>query len=114
MDDPLFIEDGFTRSHTIPAVAGLHPEVKVEYRPALAKERTAYGAKTASKDVDAIDRHECDLIARHVLKINGEEKVNWKEKVGRLHPTVRNTLIDLVLSYTAAKEAGDLGNSPGG
>jgi hypothetical protein len=109
-DDPLFIEDGFTRTHRIPAVPGLHPAVRVEFRPALAKERAAYGVKLGSKDPDAVSKYEDDLIARYVLMINGLHREDWKDKVARIHPEVRRVLQDLVLGYTAAEERADLGN----
>ena len=109
-EDPLFIEDGFTRTHTIAAVSGLHPEVKVTYRPALSKERAAYGAKTTGRDPDAIAKHEDDLVLRYVQTINGQDKESWGSKINRMHPTVKSAIVDLILGYSAANESADLGN----
>lgn len=111
MADELFIDDGFSRSHTIPANPGLHPAVAVVFRPALGRERTAYGAKLATKDPEQIDRFESDLIARHVKELNGEVAAVWSGRIARIHPVVRAALIDLILSYTPAQEVADAKNS---
>lgn len=113
MSDPLFIDDGFTRTHDVPAVPGLHPAVRVVFRPVLDRERKAYDLKLASRDADAIDRYERDLIERQVNEINGEPPAKWKDKLHRLHPTVRATLLNLVFSFTPARQAEAEGNSGG-
>ncbi len=112
-EDPLFIDDGYTKQHTIAGVEGLHPAVAVVYRPALDRERRAYDAKIATRDPDQVERYESDLIARQVVELNGKPAAEWKAKLNRLHPAVRATLINLVLSYTPAKWAEVSGESGG-
>lgn len=114
MADELFIEDGFTRKHAIDAVPGLHPAVEVVFRPAVERERKKYDAALATRDVEKVEAFENDLIARHVQYINGNPPGWWKDKLPRLHPVVRATLLNLVLSYTPAKWVEAEGNSGGG
>jgi hypothetical protein len=111
MDGALFIDDGFTLTDSLPAVPGLHPAAEMVYRPALARERAAYSAKMGAKDPDALDRYENELIARQTVSVN-EQPVD-KEKARRLHPVVRTRLIDLILSFTAAKQREAEGKSEG-
>lgn len=106
----LYIEDGYTAHKTVPAVAGLHPPLDVEYRPALARERHAYARKLGSADPDQLAQHETDLICKHVVTLNGAGDVRQKEKVARLRPAVRAHLIDLILGYAAEDEAADAKN----
>jgi hypothetical protein len=109
--DALFIDDGFTLTHQMPAAPGLHVAVELVYRPALARERHAYQQKLEAKNPDAIDQFETELIARQTVAVNGAGID--KEKARRLHPTVRSRLIDLVLSYTPATVAEVEGKSSG-
>ncbi len=104
----LFIADGFTLTKTIDGVAGLYPKVYLEYRPALPKEQLVYAAKLESKNPDAIENYVVELVAKHTVKINDEPLP--KDKVKALNPVIRNRLVDLILSYTAADEAKDEGN----
>ena len=39
--DDCFIPDGYTLTRSVPAIPGLHPDLVIMYRPALAKERIA-------------------------------------------------------------------------
>ena len=112
-DDALWIEDGYTRSHRVEAVPGLHPAVEVSFRPAVERERKRYDAALATRDAEKVEAFEADLIARHVLAINGAPPSAWKDKLHRLHPTVRATVLNLVLSYTPARWAEAEGNSGG-
>lgn len=90
---PIYIEDGFTVTKTIPARPGFHPGVKIVYRPALAKERHGYRAKLGA---DTIDAFENDLILRHAVSLNDE--AIEKGKVSRLHPEIKGELVNLILS----------------
>ena len=110
MADELFIEDGYTRTHTIAAVAGLHPRVQVLFRPALPRERLSYSARLATRDADQIERYERETLARYILEIDGSPRAEWEPKLGRMQPTVRQQLIDVVLGYTPAEEAADAKN----
>ncbi len=113
LSDPLFIDDGFTRTHDIAAVPGLHPAVKVVFRPALDRERKAYDQKLAARDPDALDKYECDLIARHVSELNDDAPSKWRDKLAKMHPTVRAILLNLIFSYTPAKRLEAEGESSG-
>jgi hypothetical protein len=104
MADPLWIEDGFTREHHVPAVEGLRPAADVVFRPALARERTPHAAALASNDPDRVEKVELDLMARYVLKINGEVMDALRSRLGRLHPSVRAEVVNVVLSYWPAKQ----------
>ena len=73
-DDALWIEDGYTRSHRVEAVPGLHPAVEVSFRPAVERERKRYDAALATRDAEKVEAFEADLIARHVLAINGARR----------------------------------------
>lgn len=98
----LFIDDGFTAARTLPARPGFHPEVLVEYRPALAKERLVYGSK-AKGDPGTLDTYECDLLRKYVVTLNGAPLP--PNSAARLHPLVRADVIDLILSVTPSDEA---------
>lgn len=114
MADELWLDDGYTKRHRVEAVAGLHPAADVAYRPAVDRERKRYDVALATRDPAAVEKFENDLIARHVVTLNGVPAAEWKDRLDRLHPTVRATLLNLVLSYTPAKWAEAEGNSSGG
>lgn len=108
MDD-IFITDGYTATRTIDAVPGLHPALRVVYRPALAPVRLGYRVLAEGRDPEAIAKRENELIAKYVLTINGASVP--AEKAATLKPSVRSYLLDLVLGYAAADEEADLKNS---
>lgn len=108
MADELFIDDGYTRESHLEAEAGLHPAVRVEYRPAVSRERLAYAAKLGTKDPEQVDRFECDLLARQRVALNGTPLT--RELAAKLVPAVRAKVLDLVLGYAAALEAADQKN----
>ncbi len=109
-DDPLLISDGYTATKTVPGAPGLHPDLKISYRPALARERIAYRQRAASSDPDVLDAHEVALLQKHLVSINGVE-YREKDKLARMVPAVRAQAVDLVLGYTPADEAADAKNS---
>jgi hypothetical protein len=108
--DSIEINDGYTETKTVPAVPGLHPELKFTYRPALSRERVAYRNKLAVGDPEAVEKHETDLIVKYAVALNGEP-VKDKERVGRWKPHVRGIVIDLILGYAPADEGADAKNS---
>lgn len=108
----IFIDDGFTQTHQMPAAPGKHPAVELVYRPAPGKERHAYQAKLRTENADAIDQYENDLLFRHTVTVAGAE-LKDKERARRLHPDIRVRLIDLILSYTPATVAEVEGKSSG-
>lgn len=114
--DPLFIEDGYTRTHDIAAVPGLHPALTVVYRPVLDRERKNYDRILAGRDPDALEKYECDVISKQVteLTLGGKAVEEWRAKLTRMHPTVRTILMNLIFSFTPAKRIEAEGNSSGG
>ncbi len=109
LDDSLFIEDGYSASRTIPGVAGLHPELRVTYRPALGRERLNYRAKLNGGDPATIDSYEIDALIRHKVCVNGVG-LTEKEKVAKLRPAIRAHLLDLVFGYLPEDESADAKN----
>ncbi|AWM35907.1 hypothetical protein GobsT_63600 [Gemmata obscuriglobus] len=107
--DPLLITDGYTAVRTVPAVPGLHPELTISYRPALAKERHVFRQKMASPDAAVHEAAEADLIRRQLVSINGREYRD-PDKVARLVPAVRAWAANLILGYEPADEAKDAKN----
>lgn len=103
IDSELFIPDGYTLTRTIPGVIGLHPELVVMYRPALAIARMTYRNKGSSLDPSVLDAHECELIAKHIVSLNSRDLK--KEDVVRLKPAIRQHLVDLILGYLPSDEA---------
>ena len=115
MSDSLYIDDGFTLTKTIPAEPGLHPELAVEYRPALFAERRAYQTEYAGvqatgdpKRAEAFARREIESLVKHVVKLNGEPLS--KDRAVKLRPVIAGKLLDLVFSYAPADEAADAKN----
>lgn len=113
--DPLLIDvaDGYTESKTIPAQPGVSPELRVVFRPALAAEWKAIGAKANNPDPQVLDKYETDLLVRHLVSVNGRE-YRRPEEAARLRPWVRKQCLDLILGYALSDEALDLGNSATG
>lgn len=109
--DDLWIEDGYTATKTVPAVAGLYPELKITYRPALSRERHAHRIKVQTPDPVVIDNHETDLIVKFVVAVNGKEMKD-KDRVARLKPAIRAHLVDMVLGYTPEDERAAALNLP--
>lgn len=105
--DGLYLDDGFTLTDHMAAAPGMHPAVELVYRPALPRVRLEYQARTAARDVDALERFEVDLLAKHLKSVNGSQPT--ADQLRRMHPVVRDRAVGLVLSLTAAHE----GNSPG-
>lgn len=104
----LFVLPNYTATKTVPAVAGLHPPLKVIYRLASSKERCLYKTKAAASNVDAFELFESDLICKHLVSINGINNPThasgpWlvtKTQISELRPSVRQIVIDLILGKT--------------
>jgi hypothetical protein len=97
------IDDGYNITRTVPAQTGLFPEFEVTYRPAFAKERYAFQRMMNSTDAAVIDLAEFDLIVNHVLSVNGQP-LGDKETVARLRPSIRDALVDLIMSYSSNEQ----------
>lgn len=101
----ILIEDGYTLSKALAARPGLHPAVDVRFRPALSRKRHEYAKALAAGDPAKADAWESDLLAAHVVGLNGDPLP--REKCGRVAPELRKALIDLVLGYEPADEPHD-------
>lgn len=117
----IFIEDGYTKRKTIEAVEGIHPEVTVEFRPALPKKRLEYSALLNAGAVDRQFDFETDLILKHLVSLDADpspfgdpKSAQAKDRVGRVIPSLRGKLIDAVLGYTPSQDAADQKNLPSG
>ena len=98
----IFIVDGYTCTKKIEAVRGLHPEVVVVYRPAVAKARIELGMISSSGSVDRVFQFENELLANHVIAV-GDTKLT-PTLAGQLVPALRGKLLDLVLGYAGSDE----------
>lgn len=103
----LFIDDGYTVTKIIPAKRGLHPDAEVSYRPALARKRHEYHQRLNAGDPAKIAAFEDEVIESHVVSIGGEKVTG---RAGRIVPSLRKDVIDLVLGYEGADEATDQKN----
>lgn len=104
-----FIDDGYTATKTLEAVPGLYPEAVVQYRPALARQRTEFqfvGQMGAEKSNEAEEK----LLVRQKVSLNGTPLTD--ETVRLVKPALRAKVLELVLGY--AGEDADAKNSPGG
>lgn len=117
----IYIEDGYTLTATIPAVTGIHPAVVVKYRPALPIKRVEHGVVIGTGSAAKVADLENDLIARHVIGLEvaghdhpGDGPAVRKDQAAKMKPTLRNSILNLVLGYTGADEGVDAGNCAGG
>lgn len=100
---PITITDGFTRTTDIKGRPGMHPAVRVVYRPALARVRHEYQIAIKSNDPGRMDAVEVAILTEYVKDVAGDGPLS-KAQAERLEPNLRSDLIDLVLSYTPATE----------
>lgn len=109
----VLIDDGFTAAKTIEARPGFHGAAEAVYRPALQKVRHEYAAVMKSSVPDRMEAFDCDLVAKYLVTLNG--KPVERRDVPRIHPLVRNDLVDLILSFApgAVPPEDALGNSSG-
>ncbi len=104
----LFIDDGYTATKTIEAVPGLHPAASIVYRPALHSRKRLW-QHAAGSSAEAQAKADVEVIAEHVVSINGQPLP--KEKVGKLWPALTAKILDLVLGYAGSdEEAADAKN----
>lgn len=108
----IYIDDGYTAEKTVPAVPGLYPELRIVYRPALARERYAWAIRRQAGDATSLEQSEAELIAKYTVSVNGDRVT--REQAGRLKPAVRVILTDLILGYSPEDEAKDAKNSSSG
>jgi len=107
------IRDGYSRSAVVPAVPGLHPELRARYRPALLVQRKEYLLPVPTpKDAAARD---AALIERHVESWNvtddGDQTAPVKKEIALLlQPALVQRLVDLILGYEPGQEEADAKN----
>lgn len=111
------IEDGYSVETTIARVPGLYPAVRVRFRPALAEERDEWLLK-GQRDFAGRDRtaRAADIVARHLEQWDVRTRAGGEVRpdaatVRKLHPSLLQKLLDLVLGYEPIQEAGDAKNS---
>jgi hypothetical protein len=113
------ILDGYTIECVIPRVPGLHPRIKLKFRPALADERHAWLMGT-ERDVDGKARNKrvTDILKRHLeswdVRTRDGKEAGCRDDatLAKLQPALQSKLLDLVLGYAPAQEEADAGNSP--
>jgi hypothetical protein len=105
----IYLEDGYTATKTIPEVPGLHPALKVEYRPADNIQYLRWNRMNADASEETQHKNSCDLITSHIIRINGDPIA--KDRVSKLRPVVTRYLLDLVLGYSPEDVQADLKNS---
>jgi|SRR5579859_1136217 len=118
MNEFALIEDGYSVTTTIPRVAGLHPAVKVRFRPALMEERSEWRMRSAA-DLGGKERtvRACDLLKTHLEqwdiknRAGTEVRHNDPSVLAKLQPTLFEKILDLILGYEPAKEEDDAKNS---
>jgi len=98
----LFITDGYTLAKKIPAMHGIHPEVSVIYRPAVAKARIELGIIASSGSAERVFQYENDLLASHVITLADQKLTS--ALAGQLVPTLRGKILDLILGYAGSDE----------
>src|SRR5688572_2002083 len=113
------IDDGFSITTTIPRAPGLHPAVKLNYRPALHDERQQWLLDN-ERAIDGTARTNATvaIITKHVQSWDitaGPAKrpasPSDPATVKRLQPNLLDKILNLVLGYTPAQEAADEKNS---
>jgi hypothetical protein len=118
MAEVALLEDGYSIETTIPRLPGLHPAVKVRFRPALSEERFQW-LMDSERDLNGKSRSDrlAKLLARYieawdVKRATGQE-VSCRDEavIKRVQPTLQAKLLDLVLGYTPAQEEDDAKNS---
>lgn len=107
MSDSLYIADGYTATKTIPAAPGLHPDVLVQYRPVLARQRAEF-QHHANLGPEKACEFEDKLLVKQVVGLNGEPLD--ADKARRLKPALRVRLLNLVFGYEGEDEATDVKN----
>jgi hypothetical protein len=106
--DSVFIDDGQTREGFVAAKAGLHGELKFQFRPALAEERFQF-ARENDADGRAYARRAAKLLEKHVTGWSSQVALKLDHLL-KLHPDVLNAMLDQVLGYSPAMEAADAKN----
>lgn len=101
MSNSIYIDDGYTLSKSIPGTPA-YPTTVVVYRPVLNRGRRIYMEKSRTLKPEQMDEFECDLIAKHVVTIDGQAVT--KERAAKLHPNVFEAVVSLVTGYTEADE----------
>lgn len=110
----IFADDGYTLTGTIPAKAGLFPEVTITYRPAVPSVRTKY----LSAKPDDMVKAGADLIEANVesFDVGGQKVKVVAAQAVKLHADLYHAVLNYVLGYADPNppKGGPEGNSGGG
>lgn len=115
MSELAYIDDGYTAETTIPAASGIHPAVKITYRPALAEERYQILRVTDVDGKEHVGRL-AKLVKRHLEAWNVKDRkgnvVPIEESfIRRVQPALLGKITDIILGFSAtAEEAEDAKN----
>ncbi|HEV3439638.1 MAG TPA: hypothetical protein VG122_19900 [Gemmata sp.] len=105
----IFVPPNYKATKTVPAVPGLHPELKIVYKLMSAKDRSMRQNKLSqSKQADVHEALDLNLINAHLVSINGMNNSAFAsglwlitpQMVTELRPAVRRILVDLILGET--------------
>jgi hypothetical protein len=111
-----YIDDGYTLDAVVAAAPGVHPEVRLAYRPCTHDQRNRY--LKASADPDKRAAAAAELVAKHVQswdlkKRDGADVPVAKESALRVQPLLLDKVVDLLCGYagSAEEEEADRKNS---
>ena len=115
MNEPFFINDGYTKETTIPAIAGMHPALWIQFRPALAEQRVIL-QRALLQDPEEQVKAMAAIICRHLIDWSATADGGIKSQikvdvVRRLHPTLLGKILDQILGYAGSEETTDVKNS---
>jgi len=96
------IEDDAKYTKKIPEVAGVHCEVDAVYKPAFALVRANYQWQLQQKNAGKQTEMEDEILSKHIVTLNGQSVT--REQVKRIRPTLRSTLLDLILGYVGCDD----------
>lgn len=110
----IFINDGLTLDATIEARPGLHPALRVKYRPALPEKVNGY-LKELRLSGKAHTDAGVDLLAEHLVSWDAKDDAGNEVPISprvlrRIYQPLLERLLDLVTTYSAPQREADLGN----
>ena len=94
---PLFIEDGYTTTATIPEPPnGEHPEMTITFRALVGSDRSQWLSESAKKDSKRAIEFAAKLVSERLLDINGMGQLS-EEKLTNLNPNALLAIRDYIL-----------------
>lgn len=115
MAEDFFIQDGYTKSATIPAESGIHPAMSITYRPGLMEQRYIYQRAGIQGDPAEHAKIAASIVAKHLTdwdaQSSGMKAPIKPEMIRKLHPALLSKILDHILGYAgSAEEEGDVKN----